>query len=271
MWISLFMVNSFLISASTAYNFGGFLVGIRDNRKQIYIQALANGASHLWTGGNDRWREGSWYWDEGDVIYHTNWDKGEPNNDDSEDCLELRSEHSWTWNDESCGQNRPFICELHACHLPEHCVTTTCTNTYDYQCTKCQDQGSTVEHSLYWPNADRKVCEATCSWKENWCWPGTCVGHLAKNCVCSVDFYKSSSNPARCELLKKPHIETCRIGAESDRGEVGNSTSHGECQNEESTYINFQPKSMSFKLITAFETPKVCQRNRHTSRNIILV
>lgn len=57
-------------------------------------------------------------------------------------------------------------------------------------------------------------------------------------------------------VLKKPHIETCRIGAESERGEVGNSTSHGECQNEESTYINFQPKSMSFKLITAFETPK---------------
>lgn len=46
-----------------------------------------------------------------------------------------------------------------ACHLPEHCVTTTCTKTYDYQCTKCQDQGSTVENSLYWPNADRKVCE----------------------------------------------------------------------------------------------------------------
>lgn len=40
---------------------------------------------------------------------------------------------------------------------------------------------------------------ATCSWKENWCWPGTCTNHLAKNCVCSNDFYKSSSNPARCE------------------------------------------------------------------------
>lgn len=56
-------------------------------------------------------------------------------------------------------------------------------------------------------------------------------------------------------VSKKPRIETCRIGAESDRGEIGNSTSHGECQKEESTYINFQPKSMSFKFVTAFDTP----------------
>lgn len=46
-------------------------------------------------------------------FFQNKFSPGEPNNDDSEDCLELRSEHSWTWNDESCGQNRPFICELH--------------------------------------------------------------------------------------------------------------------------------------------------------------
>lgn len=37
----------------------------------------------------------------------------EPNNDGNEDCLELRSEKSWTWNDEDCALERPFICELH--------------------------------------------------------------------------------------------------------------------------------------------------------------
>lgn len=57
-------------------------------------------------------------------------------------------------------------------------------------------------------------------------------------------------------VSKKPHIDICRLGAESDRGEVGNSTSHGECEKEESTYIKFQPKSLSFKFVTAFDTPK---------------
>lgn len=38
---------------------------------------------------------------------------GEPNDEDGEDCLELRSEFSWKWNDESCDYKRPFICELH--------------------------------------------------------------------------------------------------------------------------------------------------------------
>lgn len=72
------------------------------------------------------------------------------------------------------------------------------------------------------------------------------VGTLSFNIVLSWFFLAS----------KKPRIETCRIGAESDRGEVRNSTSHGECQKEKSTYINFQPKSLSFKFVTAFDTLK---------------
>lgn len=50
----------------------------------------------------------------------------EPNDDGNEDCLELRSEKSWKWNDEDCGLARPFICELHGrtCNLfNKHCNT----------------------------------------------------------------------------------------------------------------------------------------------------
>jgi hypothetical protein len=120
----------------------------------------------------------------------------EPSNSGNEDCLELRSEHSWTWNDESCGHDRPFICELHgnldickldftilyeqydangwplvqtaffqydsaivACHLPEHCVATTCTRSDDYQCTKCENEKATAQYSIYWPTSDKKVCQ----------------------------------------------------------------------------------------------------------------
>ena len=37
---------------------------------------------------------------------------------------------------------------------------------------------------------------------------------------------------------------------------MGNSTSHGDCEKEESTYINFQPKSLSYTFMTSFETPE---------------
>lgn len=50
-------------------------------------------------------------------------------------------------------------------------------------------------------------------------------------------------------VSRKPSIPSCYLGAESDKGEVGNSTSH----DEESTYINFQPKSMSFKFNMEFK------------------
>ncbi|XP_062589942.1 perlucin-like [Saccostrea cucullata] len=138
---------------------GGFLVGVRDRSKQNHIQGLAR-SGHLWTGGNDLSRKRHWVWDEGDRISFSNWDSHEPSNSNgNEDCIELRSEHSWTWNDESCSSERPFMCELHACHLPEHCISTTCTTTDDYQCAKCQDEKSTPEYSIYWPTSNKKVCK----------------------------------------------------------------------------------------------------------------
>lgn len=56
-------------------------------------------------------------------------------------------------------------------------------------------------------------------------------------------------------VTKKPHILTCHLGAESSKGDVGNSTTSGECENEKSTYINFQPASLSFKFTMVFEMP----------------
>lgn len=56
-------------------------------------------------------------------------------------------------------------------------------------------------------------------------------------------------------VSRKPGILSCQFGAESDKGEVGNSTLHGDSENEESTFINFQPKSMSFKFDMEFKPP----------------
>lgn len=46
------------------------------NKIFLKFVVFVNGVSYFWIGGNDRLWEGSWYWDEGDVIYYINWDKG---------------------------------------------------------------------------------------------------------------------------------------------------------------------------------------------------
>lgn len=44
------------------------------------------------------------------LYYHAD----EPNNKNgNENCLELKSNSSWTWNDLSCDRKNPFICERH--------------------------------------------------------------------------------------------------------------------------------------------------------------
>ncbi|XP_062593570.1 uncharacterized protein LOC134255066, partial [Saccostrea cucullata] len=89
--------------------------------------------------------------------------------------------------------------------------------------------------------------DTTCSWKQNWCWPGTCEGYLAKNCACDDGFSLSSRGSTKiCDLNISPTLLTCRLGVESNAGEVKNSTSTGSCLEEKSNFMNFQPEHSSF-------------------------
>ena len=43
----------------------------------------------------------------------TDWAAGEPNNDQGgEDCLEMKEEVSYQWNDAPCDQQKPFVCQI---------------------------------------------------------------------------------------------------------------------------------------------------------------
>uniref|UniRef100_A0A8W8KUS7 Neurocan core protein n=1 Tax=Magallana gigas TaxID=29159 RepID=A0A8W8KUS7_MAGGI len=98
---------------STCRHYGGVVVEIRDLKKQQTIQGLVSGVQHIWTGGNKKGDD--WYWGHGERISSfTNWDSNEPNNKNgNENCLELKSNSSWTWNDSPCDRKNPFICERH--------------------------------------------------------------------------------------------------------------------------------------------------------------
>ena len=83
---------------------------------QLLPQLLKSaGASkpYLWIGlYRDPKNEGSWLWVGGLTAYFTSWDTGEPNNSGSnEDCVEFRMT-SEKWNDQSCSDRLPYICEI---------------------------------------------------------------------------------------------------------------------------------------------------------------
>ena len=66
---------------------------------------------HLHIGINDIATEGTWQYATGGNLDYTNWHNGEPNNggENGEDCG-----RTWTttWNDGSCSNTQPSICEM---------------------------------------------------------------------------------------------------------------------------------------------------------------
>ena len=98
-----------------------------DQTENTYLRTTttsAIGNVNVFLGGTDsaggatdgvwRWPDGAQFWQGGSggtVVggLYENWDSGEPNNDNDEDCAELRTNS--LWNDRECGDALPFICE----------------------------------------------------------------------------------------------------------------------------------------------------------------
>ncbi|XP_062601523.1 neurogenic locus notch homolog protein 2-like [Saccostrea cucullata] len=156
-------------------------------------------------------------------------------------CHNYQNRFSCTCPDEYYGTR----CE-YTCRKPVNCLHQKCNTWDDFICTECMNQGSDRKHSIYYVSTDRKKCEATCSWKQNWCWPGTCTQNLAKNCHCSNGFHLSSRDSHKiCNLNIAPDLETCRLGVQNIGGEARNSTSTGPCLQEKYNYMKFQPEYSS--------------------------
>lgn len=87
---------------------------IRTNAKSLF------GAVDLHIGGTDTTSEGTWVWDGSDPFWmggaggatimnrYANWSAGEPNDDGTEDCAEMKP--TCQWNDAGCGDGQRFVC-----------------------------------------------------------------------------------------------------------------------------------------------------------------
>ena len=89
-----------------------------------------NRAGDVWLGGTDLVVEGRWYWASSglEMLDYKNFERGEPNDNGGENCLEVVK--SKQWNDGDCESHNKFICQFHRPH-----ATTQYTFTWDFTST----------------------------------------------------------------------------------------------------------------------------------------
>ncbi|XP_059149107.1 macrophage mannose receptor 1-like [Physella acuta] len=93
------------------------------SQKQATLASIANDAENryifsqitrgyndgVWIGLNDQKRENSFEWTDNSLVTYTNWNPGEPNNVNQEDCVTMLANANGKWNDATCDSKYKLI------------------------------------------------------------------------------------------------------------------------------------------------------------------
>jgi len=94
-----------------------FLVRPKDqqvmNRLQNFLKDKTITDYHVWIGLDDIDIEGTFKWNDGDVLTWSKWSGDNPDNyRNMEDCATVVPLYNYRWNDARCGHKYEFVCQL---------------------------------------------------------------------------------------------------------------------------------------------------------------
>ncbi|XP_035531403.1 ladderlectin-like [Morone saxatilis] len=80
------------------------------HRIQHQILKKTHEQNEAWVGGSDAQQERSWFWSDGTRFTYNNWCSGEPNDTNSQHCLQINYSVKKCWDDVQCKRKRPSVC-----------------------------------------------------------------------------------------------------------------------------------------------------------------
>jgi cysteine-rich repeat protein len=113
--------KSWSVAGATCMTEGFTLAAISSAPEQTLIEGYLVVNTNTWVGGNDLAAEGAFVWSNGEIFGFTNWDAGEPNDNNGEDCMKLdgNSVPIGKWDDNDCGISHRYLCERAPPGIPE--------------------------------------------------------------------------------------------------------------------------------------------------------
>ncbi|XP_065839657.1 lithostathine-like isoform X2 [Oscarella lobularis] len=112
--------RQFALADRMCENFnGGKLVSVHAHDELAFVNSIVDANESFWIGLTDLenlTREGRFVWTDGSVVLFDAWAENEPQNRNSRDCVEARSDRGWSMALSGCGLTEiPFVCKTKAC------------------------------------------------------------------------------------------------------------------------------------------------------------
>ncbi|EMP36986.1 Macrophage mannose receptor 1, partial [Chelonia mydas] len=144
-------------------NLGGNLVTIPNEQVQAFLTFhLKDSVVDAWIGLNDINHELKYLWTDGSGVYFTNWGKGFPSGqlalysyDSQADCVFMKNspvKEAGKWVDESCGNNKGYVCQINKDSKLYHSSTAVPTNFIRYG----NSSYLFIHSKMKWEDARRK-------------------------------------------------------------------------------------------------------------------